>query len=71
MAMFEYIHLLDTPGKKVSVFAPRCGAVKRELFRDMGGYRETYKGADVEDFELARRICKVESIILNCCHDWT
>jgi glycosyltransferase involved in cell wall biosynthesis len=65
MAMFEYIHLLDTPGNKVSVFAPRCGAIKKELFRDMGGYRETYKGADVEDFELARRICKVESIYLN------
>jgi glycosyltransferase involved in cell wall biosynthesis len=65
MAMFEYIHLLGTPGNRVSVFAPRCGAIKKELFRDLGGYRETYKGADVEDFELARRICKVESIILN------
>ena len=65
MAMFEYIHLLDTPGNKVSVFAPRCGAIKKELFRDLGGYRETYKGADVEDFELARRICKVEDIYLN------
>ena len=65
MAMFEYIHLLDTPGNKVSVFAPRCGAIKKELFRDLGGYREKYKGADVEDFELARRICKVEDIYLN------
>jgi glycosyltransferase involved in cell wall biosynthesis len=65
MAMFEYIHLLDTPGNKVSVFAPRCGAIKKELFQRLGGYRETYKGADVEDFELARRICKTESIILN------
>ncbi|MBL7031566.1 MAG: glycosyltransferase family 2 protein [Nitrospira sp.] len=65
MAMFEYIHLLDTPGNKVTVFAPRCGAIKKELFRDLGGYREKYKGADVEDFELARRICKVENIYLN------
>ncbi|MEN8262306.1 MAG: glycosyltransferase family 2 protein [Nitrospirota bacterium] len=65
MAMFEYIHLLDTPGNKVSVFAPRCGAIKKELFLEAGGYDESYKGADVEDFELARRINKLDSIFLN------
>ncbi len=65
MAMFEYIHLLGVPGNKVSVFAPRCGAIKKELFQRLGGYREKYKGADVEDFELARRVCETEDIILN------
>lgn len=65
MAMFEYIHLLGVPGNKVSVFAPRCGAIKKEFFQRLGGYREKYKGADVEDFELARRICETEDIILN------
>lgn len=65
MAMFEYIHLIETPGHKVSVFAPRCGAVKKDFFRKIGGYNESYKGADVEDFELARRINRVGSIILN------
>lgn len=65
MAMFEYIHLVDTPGNKVSVFAPRCGAIKKELFQRVGGYDESYKGADVEDFELARRIIKTDSILLN------
>ncbi|GBD97290.1 MAG TPA: glycosyltransferase family 2 protein [Nitrospirae bacterium] len=65
MAMFEYIHLLGTPDNKVSVFAPRCGAIKKELFLKAGGYDESYKGADVEDFELARRINKTESIFLN------
>ncbi|MBL7048419.1 MAG: glycosyltransferase family 2 protein [Nitrospira sp.] len=65
MAMFEYIHLIGQQYKKVSVFAPRCGAIKKELFQRVGGYDELYKGADVEDFELARRINKVSSIILN------
>ncbi len=65
MAMFEYIHLLGVPDNKVSVFAPRCGALKKELFQRLGGYREKYKGADVEDFELARRICQTDDIILN------
>jgi glycosyltransferase involved in cell wall biosynthesis len=65
MAMFEYIHLVGTPGNKVSVFAPRCGAIKKELFQRVGGYDESYKGADVEDFELARRIIKTDSIFLN------
>jgi glycosyltransferase involved in cell wall biosynthesis len=65
MAMFEYIHLIETPGNKVSVFAPRCGAVKKDFFMKIGGYKESYKGADVEDFELARRINRSDSIILN------
>jgi len=65
MAMFEYIHLVGAPGNKVSVFAPRCGAIKKELFQRVGGYDESYRGADVEDFELARRIIKTDSIFLN------
>ena len=65
MAMFEYIHLIETPGNKVSVFAPRCGAVRKDFFMKIGGYKESYKGADVEDFELARRISRSDSIILN------
>lgn len=65
MAMFEFIHLIGTKDNKVSVFAPRCGAIKKDFFKEIGGYDETYKGADVEDFELARRINKVDCIILN------
>ncbi len=65
MAMFEYIHLVSAREGKVSVFAPRCGAIKKELFQRVGGYDESYKGADVEDFELARRIIKVDSIFLD------
>lgn len=65
MAMFEYIHLIGTPGNKVSVFAPRCGAMKRDFFINIGGYNESYKGADVEDFELARRVNRTDPIILN------
>jgi len=65
MAMFEFIHLIGTKGNKVSVFAPRCGAIKKDFFEKIGSYNESYKGADVEDFELARRINKVDCIILN------
>ncbi|GAB4541942.1 MAG: hypothetical protein Fur0020_11400 [Thermodesulfovibrionia bacterium] len=65
MAMFEYIHLIGREGNRVSVFAPRCGAIRKGLFERVGGYNESYKGADVEDFELARRINKIDHIILN------
>jgi glycosyltransferase involved in cell wall biosynthesis len=65
MAMFEYIHLLEARDKKLSVFAPRCGAIKKDLFLKVGGYDEKYKSADVEDFELARRINKKDCISLN------
>lgn len=65
MAMFEYIHLIGRPGNMVSVFAPRCGVIRKEFFERIGGYNESYKGADVEDFELARRINRTDPIILN------
>jgi len=65
MAMFEYIHLIGREGNRVSVFAPRCGAIKRDFFLQIGGYNESYKGADVEDFELARRVNRTDPIILN------
>lgn len=65
MAMFEYVHLIDSKYDRVSVFAPRCGAIKKDFFFQIGGYDENYKGADVEDFELARRINRVDCIILN------
>ncbi len=65
MAMFEYIHLIGTKENKVSVFAPRCGAIQKDFFLDIGGYNESYRGADVEDFELARRVNRTDSIILN------
>ncbi|HDO25713.1 MAG TPA: glycosyltransferase family 2 protein, partial [Nitrospirae bacterium] len=65
MALFEYVHLKGSRYDEVSVFAPRCGAIKKNLFEKIGGYNETYKGADVEDFELARRINRTDRIILN------
>jgi glycosyltransferase involved in cell wall biosynthesis len=65
MAMFEYIHLIGREGNRVSVFAPRCGAIRRDFFLQIGGYNESYRGADVEDFELARRVNRTDSIILN------
>ncbi|MDO8281479.1 MAG: glycosyltransferase family 2 protein [Thermodesulfovibrionia bacterium] len=65
MAMFEYIHLIGTKGGEVSVFAPRCGAMKKDFFLEIGGYNESYKGADVEDFELARRVNRTDPIMLN------
>ncbi len=65
MAMFEYIHLIGRKDNRVSVFAPRCGAIRKEFFQRIGGYNESYKGADVEDFELARRINRTDPIILN------
>ncbi len=65
MALFEYIHLSGSKSDTVSVFSPRCGAVRKDFFEQIGGYNEKYKGADVEDFELARRINKNGSIALN------
>ena len=65
MALFEYIHLKGSNADRVSVFSPRCGAIRKDFFEKIGRYNETYRGADVEDFELARRVNKTDSIFLN------
>lgn len=65
LALFEYIHLKGSKANKVSVFSPRCGVVKRSFFKKLGGFNEMYKGAEVEDFEFARRVNKIDSIMLN------
>ncbi len=65
LALFEYVHLKGSKADKVSVFSPRCGAVRTSFFKKLGGFNEVYKGADVEDFEFARRINKIDSIMLN------
>lgn len=65
MALFEYIHLSGSKAENVSVFSPRCGAVRTDFFKKMGSFNEKYAGADVEDFEFARRVNKVDRIVLN------
>jgi glycosyltransferase involved in cell wall biosynthesis len=65
MALFEHIHLAGSDAERVSVFSPRCGAVRKDFFEKIGGYNETYRRADLEDFELARRINKADGIVLN------
>ncbi len=65
MALFEYIHLSGSKAENVSVFSPRCGAVRTDFFKKMGGFNEKYAGADVEDFEFARRVNEVDRIVLN------
>ncbi len=47
----------------VEAWGSTFGAIRRDLFLDIGGFNESYKGADVEDHELAARIHR-EQIIL-------
>lgn len=65
MALFEYAHLAGSNAQNVSVFSPRCGAVRKEFFKKLGGFNESYGGADIEDFEFARRVNKTDKIFLN------
>jgi len=40
----------------VSFIAGRCFAIKREIMLESGGFKDKYKGADVEDFEFGYRL---------------
>jgi len=47
----------------VEAWGTTFGAIRRDLFLDIGGFNESYKGADVEDHELAAHI-KGDQVIL-------
>ncbi|MFC1850538.1 glycosyltransferase [candidate division CSSED10-310 bacterium] len=40
----------------ISWFWTACGAIKKEVFKSMGGFREIYVGASAEDMDLGYRL---------------
>jgi glycosyltransferase involved in cell wall biosynthesis len=46
----------------VNCWSSTLGAVDRELFTDIGGFNESFKGADIEDHELAAKILEREEV---------
>ena len=54
--LHHYIH--QTSNRKATTFWGACGAIKRDIFINSGGFRNSDKKYSVEDIELGYRLCK-------------
>jgi glycosyltransferase involved in cell wall biosynthesis len=50
----HWVH--QTGNEAASTFWAGCGAVRRELFEDLGGFDEGYRSPSIEDIELGYRL---------------
>lgn len=46
-------------------FETSCGAIRRKVFMDAGGFNTKYSGAEVEDYEFGYRLGKKYKIVLD------
>jgi glycosyltransferase involved in cell wall biosynthesis len=69
----RYIHFLFQGKEDTQVLETPCAAVRTSALREAGGFDESYRGADVEDYELgyrlsARRPMKIDHAMLVAHH---
>ena len=55
-ALIDYHHWLIVKNKTVTAFEPRCAIIGKDTFKELGGFNENIKGADVEDYEFGYRL---------------
>jgi len=54
--LHHYVH--QTSKEDAFSFWTGCGAIRREIFMEMGGFNETYRNPSIEDIELGYRLKK-------------
>lgn len=52
--LHHYVHL--TSAAEASTFWAGCGAIRRDAFRQLGGFATSYKRPSIEDIELGTRL---------------
>lgn len=60
----HYVH--QHAQKEASTFWGACGAIRRDIFLEIGGFDETYRRPSIEDIELGYRLKKAGHRILLC-----
>jgi len=60
----HYVH--QHAQKEASTFWGACGAIRREIFLDIGGFDENYRRPSIEDIELGYRLKKAGHQIQLC-----
>ncbi|HTF88388.1 MAG TPA: glycosyltransferase [Planctomycetota bacterium] len=53
--LHHYVH--QTGPRDATTFWAGCGAIRREVFVDIGGYDERFARPSIEDIELGMRLC--------------
>ncbi|MCK5580442.1 MAG: glycosyltransferase family 2 protein [Candidatus Omnitrophica bacterium] len=51
--------------ESLRLWSSTLGAIRKDLFLDLGGFNEEYKGPDIEDFELYLRFPKEAKVIVD------
>jgi GT2 family glycosyltransferase len=54
--LHHYVH--QTSNEDASTFWSGCGAIRRQVFLEMGGFDKTYRRPSIEDIELGYRLKK-------------
>jgi len=63
---FNHDKCLDGPKGPITWFWTACGAIRRDVFTKMQGFREIYVGASAEDMDLGYRLTDAgQTIVLN------
>jgi glycosyltransferase involved in cell wall biosynthesis len=63
-ALYTYFALdLIPENSGASAWNPRGGFIKKDLFDSLGGFDTRYRKADVEDYELSKRILQITPIV--------
>ena len=60
--LHHFVH--QTGGSEASTFWAGCGAIRREVFLDIGGFAEDYRRPSIEDIELGVRLRRAGRRIL-------
>jgi len=60
VALFDYFYLQlwdkEEVRRPTSCFFSQCGAIYKDVFNEIGGFDESYKGAGIEEYEFGRRL---------------
>lgn len=68
VALFDYFYLQlwgeEETRRPTSCFFSQCGAVYKDVFNEIGGFDESYKGAGIEEYEFGRRLSLIYTIWL-------
>jgi glycosyltransferase involved in cell wall biosynthesis len=63
-ALLDYSHWQKAQ-REISFFEPRCAIIRKETFNEIGGFDESIKGANVEDYEFGYRLLKKYKIYVD------